>query len=218
MNKRKVMWVVLLILFIIAVFAILGLVKLNEVQTIDNTNTGSNTIISKTTNNTVSLNSISNSIVQDEVNNNTSGSIEYQEIELSDGTLYSIDGKEYKSDIVIGDNYYDTTINDMYLNPESYMDKNIEIEGMYLENLPYTFVGRYSTSNLCAYCPVGYSYIEYQLKGRINKKFTNEEEWIKIIGKLAKGNDASSYHQDYYYLEVLSLEVMNEKGQTTVNN
>lgn len=41
-------------------------------------------------------------------------------------------------------------------NPDSYMNKNIEIEGMYLENLPYLFVARYSTSSLCQYCPAGY--------------------------------------------------------------
>ena len=64
----------------------------------------------------------------------------------------------------------------------------------------------------------GYSYFEYQLKGTIDRKFTEESDWIKIIGRLAKGNDASSYYQDYYHLEVLSLEVMNEKGQTTISN
>ena len=103
-------------------------------------------------------------------------------------------------------------------NPDSYMNKNIEIEGMYFENLPYTFVGRYSTSNLCAYCPVGYSYLEYQLKGKIDRKFTEGLEWIKVIGTLAKGNDETSNYQDYYYLEVLSLEVMNKRGQETINN
>ena len=137
---------------------------------------------------------------------------------LKDGTLYSFTDEEIKSDIVIGDNYYDTQITDMYNNFSSYEGKVIEIEGMYLENLPYFFVGRYSTSSLCPYCPAGYSYLEYQLKGEIDRKFTEEEDWIKIIGTLAKGNDETSNYQDFYYLEVLSLEVMNEKGQTTVSN
>ena len=41
---------------------------------------------------------------------------------------------------------------------------------------------------------------------------------IELTFLLGPGNDASSNYQDFYYLEVLSLEVMNEKGQTTVNN
>lgn len=132
--------------------------------------------------------------------------------------LYSLDGKKTKSDLVIGDNYYDTTINDIYLNPDNYMNKNIEIEGMYLSNPPYTFVGRFSTSNLCPYCPTGLSYIEFVLDGKIDRNFTDEEDWIKIIGTLEKGNDESSAYQDYYYLKVINLEVMNEKGLDTVKN
>ena len=201
MNKKKILWILLLIVVIAAVVALIAIVDSNLTNTTSSANT-----YKKDTN--VSSTDIA-------ITNN---STEYKKKELSDGTLYSIDGKEYKADIIIGDNYFDTTINDMYFNPDSYYNKNIQVEGMYLQNLPYTFVGRYSTSNLCAYCPVGYSYVEYQLKGTIDREFTEEEDWIKIIGRLKKGNDASSYYQDYYYLEVLSLEVMNEKGKTTVNN
>ena len=135
-----------------------------------------------------------------------------------DGTLYSFDGKQITADVVLTDNYYDTTINDMWLNPDSYIGKTVQIEGMYLENLPYTFVGRYSESNLCPNCPAGYSYFEYQLNGELNRKFTDEKEWIKVIGKFAVGNDASTNYTDFYYLDVLTLEVMNERGQDTVNN
>ena len=89
---------------------------------------------------------------------------------------------------------------------------------MYLENLPYTFVGRYSVSNICVNCAAGYSYIEYQLNGIIDRKFTNEREWIKIIGTLERENDESTNYEDYYYIKVLSLEVMNKKGKDTVKN
>ena len=142
----------------------------------------------------------------------------YKETKLSDGTLYSFDGKQITADVVLTDNYYDTTINDMWLNPDSYIGKTVQIEGMYLENLPYTFVGRYSESNLCPNCPAGYSYFEYQLNGELNRKFTDEKEWIKVIGKFAVGNDASTNYTDFYYLDVLTLEVMNERGQETINN
>ncbi|MBR3325221.1 MAG: hypothetical protein IKG14_04165 [Clostridia bacterium] len=210
MNKKKIFMIIILIAFI----GVIGfaLVYINS-QSVEKINKDNNT-----TDNSITFNKDSN--VSNEVASITDkkSNTKYEKKELSDGVLYSIDGKEYKADLVIGDNYFDTTINDMFLNPDSYMNKNIEIEGMYLENLPYFFVGRYSTSSLCPYCPAGYSYLEYQLKGEIDRKFTEEEDWIKIIGTLAKGNDETSNYQDFYYLEVLSLEVMNEKGQTTVSN
>ena len=56
------------------------------------------------------------------------------------------------------------------------------------------------------------------LDGKIDKELKDEEDWIKVVGTLAKGNDETSSNQDYYYLKVLSLEIMNEKGKTTVNN
>ena len=136
---------------------------------------------------------------------------------LKDGTLYSFTDEEIKSDIVIGDNYYDTQITDMYNNFSSYEGKVIEIEGMYLESEPYTFVGRYSTSNLCQFCPQGISYIEYIWEGdKLN--LTDGKEWLKVKGTLCKGNDETSYYQDFYYLKVLSIEIMNERGIDTVNN
>ena len=158
--------------------------------------------------------------IEDE--NDTSQSIQkeenYIETELSDGILYSKDGKEVKADVIIDDKYFDTTINDIWTNPDSYKNKNIQIEGMYLENLPYTFVGRYAESSLCPNCPPGYSYFEYQLDGKLDRKFTDSNEWIKVIGTLEVGNDETTGYTDFYYLKVLTLEVMNEKGQTTVNN
>ena len=200
MNKNRVLWIILLIIFIVAIVLIIKFANskssTNDANIVDNT-----------------YNKKSNAIVEEKTDE-----AQYQKVELDDGILYSIDGKQYQSDIVIGDNYYDTTINDMFLNPENYMEKNIEIEGMYLENLPWTFVGRYSTSNVCVYCPEGYSYFEYQLKGKIDREFTAKEDWIKVIGTLAKGNDETSDYQDYYYLEVLSIEIMNERGLDTVTN
>ena len=208
MNKKKILWIILLIVVIGAIVALISVVNSNKVVNISSTNSADNTAVFN-----------KESSANNETSTTTANSNkQYERKELSDGVLYSIDGKEYKADMVIGDNYFDTTISDMYLNPNNYMNKNIEIEGMYLESLPYMFVGRYSNSNLCAYCPVGYSYLEYQLEGTIDREFTEEQDWIKVIGTLAKGNDASSNYQDFYYLKVLSLEVMNEKGQTTVNN
>ncbi|MBP3256298.1 MAG: hypothetical protein J6M60_07445 [Clostridia bacterium] len=137
---------------------------------------------------------------------------------LDDGTLYSLVEKQEKADVIIGDNYFDTQINDIMLNYKEYKGKTVEIEGMYIDvYAPYTVVGRYSTSNLCAYCPVGYSAFEYIWNGeKIDMK--NEDTWLKIIGKFAVGNDETSSFQDYYYIEATSIEVMNESGLKTVSN
>lgn len=134
--------------------------------------------------------------------------------ELNDGTLYSLTDEKVVPDIVVGDKFYDTQIADMTMNFNNYEGKTIEIEGYHLTNGPYTFVGRYSLSNLCADCPAGYSYFEYEWNGNEKVNLKEEDDWIKIVGKLKRGNDGT----EYYYIDVLSLEVMKEKGLDTVSN
>ena len=134
--------------------------------------------------------------------------------ELKTGTKYSVSDNEKKSDIIVGDNYYDTTIADINTNFSEYEGKTIEIEGLYVENQGYTFVGRYSTSNLCPNCPAGYSYFEYEWHGDKDIELEDSESLIKVIGTLKAGNDGV----DYYYIDCSSIEVMKEKGQDTINN
>ena len=143
----------------------------------------------------------------------------YKEKIVDSGVLYSLsENEEYNADIVLKDKYFDTTIRDMNLNSSDYIGKTVEIEGLYFNNGYYSFVGRYTTSNLCPTCPPGYSFMEFHLNGTIDREFTNEGEWIKVIGTYKVGNDESSNNEDYYYLDVLSLEVMNEKGNDTVSD
>ena len=202
--KKKIIWVLLLIIIIVAIIIGISLARKKE------------TIAQKTSNTTFNNRDTTKSTTSDE--KTTSKASKYEKMELDDGVLYAIDGKKITADIVLKDNYFDTTINDIFLNPEEYYYKNIEIEGMYLSNNPYTFVGRYSTSNLCPYCPMGYSYFEYQLKDKIEEELVEEESWIKVVGKLKKGNDVTSNFQDYYYISVDNFKIMNERGQDTVNN
>lgn len=199
MNKKKIFWIFVLIIFIIGIIFLTSF--LNEKS---NKNNSNGKFVGRNTEKNV------------KINNENVG--KYIKTQLDDGILYSKTGKKVKPDIVIETKFFDTTINDIYLNPNTYKGKKIEVEGFYLSNLPYTFVGRYSNSNMCAYCPVGYSYIEYQLDGVIDETFTDEKEWLKVVGTLEVGNDETSNYTDYYYLKVLSLEIMNEKGEDTVNN
>ena len=136
------------------------------------------------------------------------------ETKLDEGVKYSIDNEIKEPEIVVKDNYYDTQISDFNTNFEQYEGKIVQIEGLYFENEDYTFVGRYSTSNLCPYCPTGYSYFEYEWHGDVKPELKDSDSWIKIIGKLKKGNDGV----EYYYIDASSIEVMNEKGEITVNN
>ena len=117
-----------------------------------------------------------------------------------------------------------TTINDISGNEQASigsqtkeMKKTTLEDGMYISSESYTFVGRYSTSNLCADCPQGFSYIEYEAKSDNLPTLTSEQDWIKIKGILKKEYDPS-IKSDYYYIDVASLEVMNERGQDTVSN
>lgn len=133
--------------------------------------------------------------------------------------IYKIEGEEIEPEIVLKDNYFDTTISDIMINFNQYEGKTIEIEGLYFKSPTgdYHFVGRYSTSNLCADCPQGYSYFEYEWNGDKTISLKDSEDWIKVVGTLRK--DFDNVIQDYYYyIDVASLEIKKEKGLTTVNN
>ena len=134
--------------------------------------------------------------------------------ELTDGTKYSVTDEEITPEIVIGDNYFGTQLADINMNFAQYEGKTIEIEGLYFENMDYTFVGRYSTSNVCPTCPTGFSYFEYEWNGDKELPVKDSENWLKVIGTLKKGNDGV----EYYYIDVANVEIMNEKGIDTVSN
>ena len=195
---KKIFWILLLIILVVGI-----IVGIKFIKPKTDTNQTSNAF---------------NERSSSEEKTNTNTDKEYKEIKLDDGVLYTLTGEKVSSDVVVGDNYFDTTINDMYLNYNNYKDKKIEIEGIDFINDPYTFVGRYSESNLCPNCPTGYSFIEYQLDGKLDYEFTDEKEWIKVIGTLQKANDETSNYEDYFYLKVICLEIMNKRGLETVKN
>ena len=207
MNK-KILYIVLLVIVIVLVggfFIFLSTSKSNQADA-NATNTLGSRSETTYTENEVKANE-----------NSTSKEIKTTVTTLDDGTLYSLSEDTVKADIVIGDNYFDTQMTDLMTNYNNYKGKTVEVEGMYLAGEPYTFVGRYSNSNLCAYCPQGYSYIEFIWDGD-TIKLTDTDSWIKVVGALKKGNDATSGFQDYFYLQADSIEVMNERGNDTVNN
>ena len=204
--KKKIGYIFLLIVIIVGIVFFL---KFQEF--IKPSGNNGKQIAGMRSTNEISKNEITNSKT-DNSNKNTI------KTDLEDGTLYSYTGTQDKAEVVIGDNYFDTQINEIMLNYNNYKGKTVEIEGMYIGVYnPYTIVGRYSTNNLCAYCPVGYSGFEYIWKGD-KIEVENEKTWLKIVGTFESANDASSNFQDYYYINATSIEVMNESGIKTVAN
>lgn len=207
MNKKKLLWIGVLIIAIVGIVAaIIVMNNINQSKKDATNDDGKNSAVANRT-------ATENETQPTNING------EYTKMELADGTLYTNTGKVEKADMVIGTNYFDTTITDMYYNPANYQDKKIEIEGFYLTNrdgTPYTFVGRYSKNTLCPTCPSGYSVLEYQLDGKIDETFKEEETWLKIIGELEEGYDEA--YGEYYYLKVLNLQVMKQKGEMEVVN
>jgi uncharacterized membrane protein YcgQ (UPF0703/DUF1980 family) len=118
-----------------------------------------------------------------------------------------------EADIVVGDNLYTTQINDWYTNFDQYEGKTVEIEGYYINDYaPYTFVGRYGPS--CPFCNGGYVSFEFYTQDDLSA-LKSVQDWIKIKGILRQGEDSSGI---FYYIEVLSLEKMDEVGKDTVTN
>ena len=205
MDKKRIIYG---ILFVVVVLGIVGLIVFfnNATENRDKVANTTTSIGNKTTDNTEAA-SAKKETVQATVT------------ELDDGTLYQVGEPLQNIDMVIGDNLYDTQIADININFSQYSGKTIEIEGMYMQNMDYTFVGRFSTSNLCPTCPQGVSYFEYEWDGDQTPKLTDTVSWIKVKGTLASGRDfIEGEFVPYYYIKANSIEVMNERGIDTVNN
>ncbi|MFA9377346.1 MAG: hypothetical protein ACERKZ_11410 [Lachnotalea sp.] len=116
-------------------------------------------------------------------------------------------------DIVVGDNYYSTQINDWYINFDEYEGKTVEIEGYYIADyLPYLFVGRFGPT--CPYCQGAYVCFEFYTKQDLSE-LVSGKDWIKVKGILRQDEDESG---QFYYIEVMYIDKMDEVGQDTITN
>jgi len=126
------------------------------------------------------------------------------------------DKKAYSGtpDIVVGDIYFATQINDWYMNFDQYEGQTVEIEGYYIGDYkPYDFVGRKGPT--CPYCQGGYVSFEI-LSNEDLTQYKSAQDWIKVTGILRQGNDTKSGL--FYYIEVLKIEKMDKVGKDTVTN
>ena len=205
MKNKKILYIILLVVLIVAI-GIFVFFTVNRTEKLD---------VSKSNNNTSIGTRETDEKNETEEQTNIKETKPVTVTTLDDGTLYSVTNDDFKTDIIIGDNYFDTQMADINMNFSKYEGKTVEIEGMSLTNDPFTFVGRYSTSNICPDCPTGYSYFEYEWKGDKTPELQEEETWLKVRGTFKKGDDNG---MEYYYIDVANMEVMNEKGLETVNN
>ncbi|QAT42933.1 TIGR03943 family putative permease subunit [Aminipila luticellarii] len=119
-----------------------------------------------------------------------------------------------KIDIMVGDNYYATQINDWYMNFGQYKDKTVEIEGFYIGDYqPYDLIGRFGPS--CPYCSGGYVSFEI-LSDEDMTQYKSGKDWIRVRGILRAGDD--SVDGPFYYIEALEIQKMDTAGKTTVTN
>jgi len=121
------------------------------------------------------------------------------------------DSVSNKIDLVIGDKYFITQLNEIYLNTEDYLGKIIEIEGFPLSNGQYNFVARYGPG-CCSNDAIAYLEYEYDT----DLELIDEKDWIKIIGEICKGQDADG--TEYIYINALSVEKKDTRGVDTVTH
>ena len=118
-----------------------------------------------------------------------------------------------QANIVVGDNFYTTQINDWYTNFDQYVGKTVEIEGYYIDDYaPYTFIGRYGPT--CPYCNGGYVSFEFYTQEDLSL-LKSAKDWINVKGILRQGEDTNGI---FYYIEALSLVEMDKVGLDTVTN
>jgi uncharacterized membrane protein YcgQ (UPF0703/DUF1980 family) len=117
--------------------------------------------------------------------------------------------------IEIKEKMFISQVNDVYLNAEDYLGKTIKLEGLFkMEqgyDRSYCFVLRYGPG-CCGYDGnVGFEVAWNKDK---EKPYPGEDSWVEATGEL------KTYEEDGYdkflYLDLVSLNVLNKRGQETV--
>jgi len=107
-------------------------------------------------------------------------------------------------------------VNDIYLNAEDYIGKTIKLQGVFkaeqpYEGDPYCFVLRYGPG-CCGYDGnVGF---EIKWDETRAQPFPKEDSWVETTGVL-KQYEEDGYNQ-YLYLDLISLNVLNKRGSEIV--
>ena len=123
---------------------------------------------------------------------------------------------ESKKDVVeIKEKMFISQVNDVYLNKEDYLGKKIKLEGLFkMEqgyDKSYCYVLRYGPG-CCGYDGnVGF---EVSWNKDKEKPYPGEDSWVEATGEL-KTYDEDGY-AEFLYLDLVSLNVLDKRGQEKV--
>jgi uncharacterized membrane protein YcgQ (UPF0703/DUF1980 family) len=120
-----------------------------------------------------------------------------------------------KGVIEIKEKMFISQVNDVYLNPEDYLGKTIKLEGLFKMDQgydkSYCFVLRYGPGCCGTDGNVGF---EVAWNKEKEKPYPGEDSWVEATGEL------KTYEEDGYdkflYLDLVSLNVLDKRGQETV--
>ena len=135
---------------------------------------------------------------------------------VSDENTNTYKNKDSQDIIKIMENVYVDYINDIYLDSSKYIGKTIEIEGMFTkvigeDNKNHIYV--YRLTDIIEHTHNENSEYEENhevesmcgLEFNYNGNLPNENDWIKVVGKLEKRNGNLLINAD-------SVEIMNKRG------
>ncbi len=115
--------------------------------------------------------------------------------------------------IEIGDKFFITQVNDIYLNADDYLGKTIKLEGVFKQSTgeePYCFVIRYGPGCCGNDGLVGF---EVAWDKEKDQTYPADDSWVEAEGVL------KSYEEEGYqlsYIDLTSLNVLAKRGAETV--
>ena len=120
-----------------------------------------------------------------------------------------------KGVIEIKEKMFISQVNDVYLNKDDYLGKTIKLEGLFKMDQgydkTYCFVLRYGPGCCGNDGNVGF---EVAWDKEKEKPYPGEDAWVEATGEL------KTYEEDgeleFLYLDLISLKVMDKRGQETV--
>jgi len=121
-----------------------------------------------------------------------------------------------KKDVIeIKEKMFISQVNDVYLNKEDYLGKTIKLEGLFKVeqgyDKAYCFVLRYGPGCCGNDGNIGF---EVAWDKEKEKPYPGEDSWVEATGQL-KTYEEDGYNE-FLYLDLISLNVLNKRGAETV--
>jgi len=132
-------------------------------------------------------------------------------VSTGDGSLVSA-----KNGVIeIKEKMFISQVNDVYANPEDYLGKTIKLEGLFKKeqgyDKSYCFVLRYGPG-CCGYD--GNASFEVAWDKEKEKPYPGEDDWVEATGVLKTYKEDGD--NEFLYLDLISLNVLDKRGAETV--